>query len=102
YYLAYVLGIGTFIYLVLRVATNYRRTLNYGKTLAKLAFATITSILCAACLLVPEIVSVMNSTRAGAEFANGLKHYPLYYYLFLPKQLINGDQWTFMFWSALG
>ncbi|QLI94269.1 YfhO family protein [Limosilactobacillus mucosae] len=102
YYLAYVLGIGTFIYLVLRVATHYRTTLSYGKTLAKLAFASITSILVAACLLVPEIMAVMNSTRAGSEFANGLKHYPLYYYLFLPKQLINGDQWTFMFWSALG
>ncbi|MCG4607473.1 hypothetical protein L0O74_14195, partial [Bifidobacterium longum] len=73
----------------LRVATHYRTTLSYGKTLAKLAFAAITSILVAACLLVPEIMAVMNSTRAGSEFANGLKHYPLYYYLFLPKQLIN-------------
>ena len=26
----------------------------------------------------------------------------LYYYLFLPKSLINGGQWYFMFWSALG
>ena len=34
--------------------------------------------------------------------ANGLKTYPLYYYLFLPKQLINGGDTTFMFWSALG
>lgn len=102
YYLAYVLGIGAFLYLVLRVATHYRKTLNYLLVLGKLAFATVTSILLAAVLLVPELNAVMNSTRAGSQFANGLKTYPLYYYLFLPKQLINGGQWYFMFWSALG
>lgn len=102
YYLAYVLGIGPFLYLVLRVGTHYRRTLNYGKTFLKLAFATITSVLLSAVLLVPEIIAVTNSTRTGSLFANGLKTYPLYYYLFLPKSLINGGQWYFMFWSALG
>ena len=102
YYLAYVLGIGSFLYLVLRVGTHYRRTLNYGKTFLKLAFATITSVLLSAVLLVPEIIAVTNSTRTGSLFANGLKAYPLYYYLFLPKSLINGGQWYFMFWSALG
>lgn len=102
YYLAYVLGIGSFLYLVLRVGTHYRRTLNYGKALFKLAFATITSVLLSAVLLVPEIIAVTNSTRTGSLFANGLKTYPLYYYLFLPKSLINGGQWYFMFWSALG
>lgn len=102
YYLAYVLGIGSFLYLVLRVGTHYRRTLNYEKALLKLAFATITSVLLSAVLLVPEIIAVTNSTRTGSLFANGLKTYPLYYYLFLPKSLINGGQWYFMFWSALG
>lgn len=102
YYLAYVLGIGAFAYFVLRVATHYRRQLNYPVVIDKLAFATFTSILLAAVLLVPELNAVMNSTRAGSQFANGLKTYPLYYYLFLPKQLINGGQWYFMFWSALG
>ncbi|UXE90324.1 YfhO family protein [Limosilactobacillus reuteri] len=102
YYLAYVLGIGSFLYLVLRVGTHYRRTLNYGKALLKLAFATITSVLLSAVLLVPEIIAVTNSTRTGSLFANGLKTYPPYYYLFLPKSLINGGQWYFMFWSALG
>lgn len=102
YYLAYVLGIGSFLYLVLRVGTHYRRTLNYGKALLKLAFATITSVLLSAVLLVPESIAVTNSTRTGSLFANGLKTYPLYYYLFLPKSLINGGQWYFMFWSALG
>lgn len=102
YYLAFVLGIGAFAYLILRVATRYRTKLNYWRVLAKLFFATITSLLVAAVMLVPEIIAIMNSTRTGAQFANGLKAYPLYYYLFLPKQLINGGQWYFMYWTALG
>lgn len=102
YYLAYVLGIGAILFLILRVGTHYRKNLDYLHVLGKLAFATVTSILLAASLLVPELNAVINSTRAGSQFANGLKTYPLYYYLFLPKQLINGGQWYFMFWSALG
>lgn len=102
YYLAFVLGIGSLVYLILRVATHYWQSLNYLKTLGKLAFATITSILVSAVMLIPELIAITNSTRTGAEFANGLKVYPLYYYLFLPKQLINGGQWYFMYWTALG
>ena len=102
YYFAFVLGIGAFIYLVLRVLTHYRPKLNYLKTLGKLAFATVSSILVSAIMLIPELIAVTNSTRTGSEFANGLKVYPLYYYLFLPKQLINGGQWYFMYWTALG
>ena len=102
YYLALVLGIGALAYLVLRVLTHYRTKLDYLRTLGKLSFATVTSLLLAAVLLVPEIIAVTNSTRTGAQFANGLKVYPLYYYLFLPKQLINGGQWYFMYWTALG
>lgn len=102
YYFAFVLGIGAAIYLLLRVLTHYRTTLDYLKTFGKLAFATVSSILVSAVMLVPELLAVMNSTRTGSEFANGLKVYPLYYYLFLPKQLINGGQWYFMYWTALG
>lgn len=102
YYFAFVLGIGSIIYLVLRVATHYRHGLAWGKVLAKLAFASFSAILLAAVLLLPEILGTMNSTRVGSVFASGLKVYPLYYYLFLPKQLINGGQWYFMYWSALG
>lgn len=102
YYLAFILGIGALAYLILRVLTKYRKSLNYLQAFGKLAFASVTSILLSAIMWVPELIAVSHSTRLGAQFANGLKTYPLYYYLFLPKQLINGDQWSFMFWSALG
>ena len=105
YYLAFILGLGTIIFLALRVTTHYWHQLDWGVTLLKLSLATITSLLLSSVLLIPEIITVMHSTRAGSLFAKGLKTYPAYYYLFLPKSLINGGQWAFastMFWSALG
>lgn len=102
YYLAFVLGLGSIFYLVLRWGITYRNKIDFWKTIKKLAFSTVTSILLASCMLVPELIGVIHSTRAGAEFANGLIVYPLYYYLLLPKQLINGDNWKLMFWAALG
>lgn len=102
FYFAYILGIGTFIYLVLRLFWSRHVHRNYVKLFAKLAWVTILSILNSAILLLPEIIAVKNSTRAGSDFANGLKVYPLYYYLNLPGQLINGGNRDFYFWSALG
>lgn len=102
FYFAFMLGIGALIYLILRVILTYRFTLNYKKTLFKLSWATITSLLLSSFLLVPEFIAVQDSTRSASTFANGLKIYPLYYYLALPSQLINGGNRDFYFWSALG
>lgn len=102
YYFAFVLGIGAFIYLVLRFFIYYRQQKDWPKMIAKLALATILSLLMSAIMLIPEILAVTNSTRSATTFANGLKVYPLYYYLALPSQLINGGNRDFYFWSALG
>ncbi|MCQ2557318.1 MAG: YfhO family protein [Ligilactobacillus sp.] len=102
FYFAFMLGIGALLYLALRVGFTYRHTLNYPQVFAKLAWATIIALLLAAGLLIPELYAVTSSTRAAASFANGLTFYPLYYYLALPSQLINGGNRDFYFWSALG
>ncbi|GBG95440.1 membrane protein [Ligilactobacillus salitolerans] len=102
YYFAFVLGIGAILYLILRIGWYYLKELNYWQVFGKLLFATVTSLLLSAFMLVPEIMAVMGSTRAASSFANGLKVYPLYYYLALPSQFINGGNRDFYFWSALG
>ncbi|WP_025022391.1 YfhO family protein [Ligilactobacillus hayakitensis] len=102
FYFAFILGLGGIIYLILRVLFNYRKRLDYWVTFKKLSFASLTSLLISAGLLLPEILAVQSSTRAGSLFANGLKTYPIYYYLALPSQLINGGNRDFYFWSALG
>lgn len=106
FYFAYILGIGAMLYLGLRFCLTYRQKIKTLKArtllLGKLALATLISLLCASLLLVPEIIAVKNSTRSGGVFANGLDLYPLYYYLALPSQLINGANRDFYFWSALG
>lgn len=102
FYFAYILGLGAIIYLVLRLFWTRHEKKNYLKLFAKLAWASLLAILNSAILLLPEFIAVQNSTRAGSKFANGLSHYPLYYYLNLPGQLINGGNRDFYFWSALG
>jgi len=102
FYFAFMLGIGAIIYLLLRVIFTYRTKLNYFQTFSKLAWASLVSLFLAAGLLLPEFFAVTSSTRAGSAFANGLTVYPLYYYLTLPGQLINGANRDFYFWSALG
>lgn len=102
FYFAYILGLGAIIYLGLRLLLDYKTKKNYLKLFAKLSGATILSFFNAAILLIPEIFAIHNSTRTSSSFANGLKVYPLYYYLSLPGQLINGGNRDFYFWSALG
>lgn len=102
FYFAYILGLGAIIYLGLRLLLTFKEKKNYLKLFAKLAGATLLSVINAACLLLPEIIAVHGSTRTSSTFANGLKHYPAYYYLSLPGQLINGGNRDFYFWSALG
>lgn len=101
YYFAYVMGLGAMIFVVVRFLVYYRHEKFIDK-LMKLGQTTILALLTSAVMLVPEIYATLNSTRSASQFANGLKVYPLYYYLALPSQLINGGNRDFYFWSALG
>ncbi len=102
FYFAYILGFGALLYLGLRYLITYRKKIGFFKTFFKLGLSTIISLSITAILWVPEMLAVFSSTRSNAPFANGLRLYPLYYYLALPSQLINGGNRNFYFWSALG
>ncbi|MBZ2405592.1 YfhO family protein [Liquorilactobacillus hordei] len=102
FYFAYILGFGALLYLILRYLLTYRKKINFFKTLFNLGLSTAISLSATAILWFPEMLAVFSSTRSNAPFANGLRLYPLYYYLALPSQLINGGNRNFYFWSALG
>ncbi|MDN7145492.1 YfhO family protein [Liquorilactobacillus mali] len=102
FYFAYILGFGALLYLILRYLITYRKKIAFFKTFFKLGLSTVISLSVTAILWVPEMLAVFSSTRSNAPFANGLRLYPLYYYLALPSQLINGGNRNFYFWSALG
>lgn len=102
FYFAYMIGLGALVFVALRYCLTYRKMQPLWTIIKKLAFATIFSVAISAFILIPEIIDVLNSTRSGSEFANGLKLYPLSYYLLLPSQLINGGSNDLLFWSALG
>ena len=60
FYFAYILGLGAIVYLGLRLLWDLKTKKNYLKLFAKLAGATVLSIINAAVLLLPEIIAVHN------------------------------------------
>ncbi|CAM2872894.1 YfhO family protein [Dellaglioa algida] len=100
FYFSVVLGIGALLYLILRYVIYYRKRLTFFKTAAIFLFSAITSLLVSSIMLLPAMISVLDSTRSGGLFANGLKVFPIYYYINLPAQLIASGQSTF--WTKFG
>ena len=102
FYFAYMLGIGAIVFLVLRYWLYYRKQRPILATIWQFAKATLISLLLSAVVLLPEIYDVLHSTRSESSFANGLKVYPLYYYLLLPSKLIEGTTNNQLYWTSLG
>ncbi|WP_409022106.1 YfhO family protein [Dellaglioa sp. P0083] len=100
FYFAIVLGIGAFVYLVLRFIYYYRKNLSFFKTAGTFLISTVISLLISAFIMLPSILAVFSSTRSGGLFANGLTSFPAYYYINLPAQLLAGG--VSSFWVKFG
>ncbi|GAF37046.1 YfhO family protein [Lentilactobacillus farraginis] len=102
FYFAYMLALGTLVYLITRWL-HYRRVasekLPGGRIIYCLVQAIVTGLIMAGITLFPTLIAVFNSTRVAyhAKFANGLLLYPAKYYLALPNQFISSttvkDYW---------
>lgn len=105
FYFAYMLAIGTLVYLLTRYF-NIRHThpeqLKNGRIIYCLFQGVLTGLLTAGIVLLPTLLAVFQSTRIAyhAQFANGLILYPLKYYLALPNQLITSTT-TKDYWLVL-
>ncbi|EHO46185.1 YfhO family protein [Lentilactobacillus kisonensis] len=105
FYFAYMLALGTFVYLLTRYLHIYHITPNrlpFSRIVYCLFQAIITGLLMASVVLFPTLLSVFQSTRIAyhAKFANGLLLYPAKYYLALPNQLITSTT-TKDYWLVL-
>ena len=105
FYFAYMLAIGSLVYLVTRwvaIHHHYPDRIQPVKTLYCLAQAIISGILTASVVLLPTLMTVLQSTRIAyhAKFANGLLLYPLKYYLSLPDQIVTSTT-TKDYWLVL-
>lgn len=102
FYFAYMLALGTLVYLVTRYFRIRHRqpdALPSLKIFYCLLQAVGTGLMVAGIVLFPTLLAVLQSTRIAyhAKFANGLLLYPAKYYLSLPNQLITSttikDYW---------
>ncbi|MCH5464076.1 YfhO family protein [Levilactobacillus tujiorum] len=104
FYFAYVLGLGCLIYIVIRyVHCRQEGTLKIRplQVISRSLLAALGGLLLSGVLLVPSALMMLNSTRTGGVFANGLKLYPLSYYLKLGNSILTtGDPLNY--WVILG
>ncbi|OFA12524.1 bacterial membrane protein YfhO [Lentilactobacillus sunkii] len=105
FYFAYMLAIGSLVYLVTRwvsIRHKHPDQIQPVKTLYCLAQAIFSGLLTASVVLLPTILTVLQSTRIAyhAKFANGLLLYPIKYYLSLPDQIITSTT-TKDYWLVL-
>lgn len=105
FYFAYMLALGTLVYLITRylhlrhVSSN---PLPGIRIIYCLIQAVVTGLMMAGVTLFPTLLAVLKSTRIAyhAKFANGLLLYPAKYYFALPNQLITSTT-TKDYWLVL-
>ena len=104
FYFAYILGLGSLIYAVIHYWTLRERgvvTVKRSRLVGRLLLAAVTGILLAGILLLPSILMMLDSTRTGTIFANGLWLYPLSYYLKLGNAVLTTGN-ALSYWAVLG
>lgn len=104
FYFAYILGLGSLIYAVIRywdLRQQGRVMVKRGRLIGRLLLAAAAGLLLAGILLVPSILMMLGSTRTGTIFANGLWLYPASYYLKLGNAVLTTGN-ALSYWAVLG
>lgn len=104
-YFAYLLAIGSLVFAVIRYI-DLKRKDELVRTLPKsfgyFMLTVVMALLIAGMILVPNVLSMLNSSRSGSSiFANGLKLYPAIYYMRLPNAILDASGRS-MYWAVMG
>ncbi|KRM77332.1 YfhO family protein [Secundilactobacillus collinoides] len=104
-YFAYLLGLGALVFAAARYVDLKRRgelVRSFPRSLGYFAVTIALALAVAAVILLPTLLAMLSSSRTGSStFANGLKLYPLVYYLNLPNALFNTTG-TMYYWDVIG
>lgn len=104
-YFSYLLGLGALVFAIARYADLKRRgelVRSFPRSLGYFAATVALALAVASVILLPTLLAMMSSSRTGsATFANGLRLYPLVYYLNLPNALFNTTG-TMYYWDVIG
>ncbi|WP_407889945.1 YfhO family protein [Levilactobacillus sp. N40-8-2] len=104
FYFAYILGLGSLIYAVIRYLSLKEQgqlRVKLRPTIGRLSAAAVSGLLLAGILLVPSIIMMLGSTRTGSSFANGLWLYPASYYLKLGNTVLTTGN-SLSYWAIFG
>lgn len=104
FYFAYILGLGSLIYAVIRyldLRQSKQIPLPLRRLITRLVLAAVAGLLLAGILLVPSTLMMLGSTRTGTDFANGLWLYPMSYYLKLGNAVLTTGN-ALSYWAILG
>lgn len=104
-YFAYLLGLGALVFAIARYVDLKRRgelVRSLPRSLGYFAGTIALALAISAMILLPTLLAMLSSSRTGgATFANGLKLYPLVYYMNLPNALFNTNG-TMYYWDVIG
>lgn len=104
FYFAYILGLGSLIYAVIRYFSCRERgqlAVSWLVATARFLAAAVTGLMISGVLLLPSLLMMLKSTRTVSIFANGLWLYPLNYYLTLSNTILTTGN-TLNYWAVLG
>ncbi|HBF74546.1 MAG TPA: hypothetical protein DDW71_04745 [Lactobacillus sp.] len=103
-YFAYLMVFGALIFLIIRYFDLKQKKVLLPKLwqlLLRLMLAMIIALLVSAVILLPNVISMMNSSRMGGSiFANNLRWYPEVYYRTLPDNLLTSNG-NIYYWALI-
>ncbi|RRG08611.1 MAG: glycosyl transferase [Lactobacillus sp.] len=102
FYFAWILAIGTFIYLIIRVLSRRKAAdFHFLKSLGKMAISVILGLGMSAIVFLPTALFATKSTRIHQAFANGMVLFPPEYYLKMPSAILPTGR-AMNFWLVIG
>ncbi|AKP64186.1 glycosyltransferase [Levilactobacillus koreensis JCM 16448] len=104
FYFAYILGLGSLIYLLIRwrhCQTAGTLKIKGWQVLLRSILAAVGGLLVSGILILPSALMMLSSTRTNGTFANGLTLYPISYYLQLGNTVLTTGN-ALNYWAVLG
>ncbi|MFC6207093.1 YfhO family protein [Levilactobacillus tongjiangensis] len=104
FYFAYILGLGSLIYAVIRFFSLQGQgalAVKWRPAIGRFIAAAVTGVFVSGILLLPSLLMMLKSTRTVSIFANGLWLYPNGYYLQLGNAILTTGN-ALSYWAVLG
>lgn len=102
FYFAWILAIGSFVYVVIRMLSRRKATdFYFWRSIAKMAGSVVLGLGMSALVFLPTALFATKSTRINQAFANGMTFFAPEYYLKMPSSILTTGR-AMNFWLVIG